>query len=99
MIPTLLLLDEPLGRLDSLTRLSMQQELLNLWRRAGYAVILVTHDVEEALLLAQRVVVLSARPAKIKSITHVDLPYPRRREDTRIVNLRHDILEALGFGE
>lgn len=96
--PKLLLLDEPLGRLDSLTRLSMQLELHNLWRKAGYAVVLVTHDVEEALLLAERVVVLSQRPAHIRSIIAVDLPYPRRREDPRIVALRHDILEALGYG-
>ncbi|RUW34872.1 MULTISPECIES: ABC transporter ATP-binding protein [unclassified Mesorhizobium] len=96
--PRVLLLDEPLGRLDSLTRLSMQQELLSLWRQAGYAVILVTHDVEEALLLSQRVVVLSERPASIKAVVEVDLPYPRHRDDSRIVKLRQQVLETLGFG-
>lgn len=95
--PHLLLLDEPLGRLDSLTRLTMQEEILSLWRQAGYTVILVTHDVEEALLLSQRVIVLSERPARIKSEVVVDLPYPRRRDDPRIVAQRQTILEILGF--
>ncbi|MFA6032184.1 MAG: ABC transporter ATP-binding protein [Myxococcota bacterium] len=95
--PHLLLLDEPLGRLDSLTRLTMQEEILSLWRQAGYTVVLVTHDVEEALLLSQRVIVLSERPARIKSEVVVDLPYPRRRDDPRIVAQRQTILEILGF--
>lgn len=95
--PGLLLLDEPLGRLDSLTRLTMQQELLSLWWHAGYSVILVTHDVEEALLLSERVVVLSDLPARIKAEIAVDLSYPRRRDDPRIVELRQAILEKLGF--
>ena len=97
--PRLLLLDEPLGRLDSLTRLGMQQELLSLWRQAHYSVILVTHDVEEALLLAERVIVLSERPARIKAEIEVSLPHPRRRDDPRIVELRQEILDILGFGE
>ncbi len=95
--PRLLLLDEPLGRLDSLTRLTMQEELLSLWRQARYTVILVTHDVEEALLLSQRIVVLTERPARVKAEVVVDLPYPRRRDDPRIVARRQEILETLGF--
>ncbi|MDW6020627.1 ABC transporter ATP-binding protein [Mesorhizobium sp. BAC0120] len=97
--PELLLLDEPLGRLDSLTRLSMQQELLALWQRAGYSVMLVTHDVEEALLLAQRVIVLSERPARVKAEIVADRPYPRHRDDPWIVDKRREILEILGFAE
>ena len=96
--PGLLLLDEPLGRLDSLTRLSMQQELIGLWRKTRCTVLLVTHDVEEALLLCQRVIVLSERPARIRSEIDVDLPYPRRRDDPRIVSLRRQILNTMGFG-
>lgn len=95
--PRMLLLDEPLGRLDSLTRLTMQEELMSLWRQAGYTVILVTHDVEEALLLSARIIVLSERPARIKAEVVVDLPYPRRRDDPRIVAQRQHILEILGF--
>jgi ABC-type nitrate/sulfonate/bicarbonate transport system ATPase subunit len=95
--PRLLLLDEPLGRLDSLTRLTMQGELLALWRQAGYTVILVTHDVEEALLLSERVVILSERPARIQAEVTVDRPHPRRRDDPLIVAQRQTILEILGF--
>jgi ABC-type nitrate/sulfonate/bicarbonate transport system ATPase subunit len=95
--PRLLLLDEPLGRLDSLTRLSMQQELLLLWQKARYSVVLVTHDVEEALLLSQHVIVLSERPGRVKAEIDVTLPYPRRRDDQRIVELRQYILEIMGF--
>ncbi len=97
--PRLLLLDEPLGKLDSLTRLAMQDELLRLWQRAGYTALLVTHDVEEALLLANRVIVLSDRPARIKADLAIGLPHPRRRDDARIVRLRHDILSIMGYDE
>jgi NitT/TauT family transport system ATP-binding protein len=97
--PRLLLLDEPLGKLDSLTRLAMQDELLRLWQRAGYTALLVTHDVEEALLLANRVIVLSDRPARIKADPPIGLPQPRRRDDARIVRLRHDILSIMGYDE
>jgi NitT/TauT family transport system ATP-binding protein len=63
--PRLLILDEPLGKLDSLTRISMQGELVRLWQAGGFTTVLVTHDVEEALVLAERVIVLSDRPARI----------------------------------
>jgi ABC-type nitrate/sulfonate/bicarbonate transport system ATPase subunit len=97
--PSVLLLDEPLGKLDSLTRLSLQDELLALWQAAGFTALLVTHDVEEALLLSDRVVVLSPRPARILSEIRVDLPRPRHREDPAFVALRHGILATLGHGE
>jgi NitT/TauT family transport system ATP-binding protein len=95
--PKLLLLDEPLGKLDSLTRLRMQKELLDLWKSAGFTALLVTHDVEEALLLADRVVVLSDRPASIVAEIRVDQPHPRRRDDATLVALRGSILEKLGI--
>jgi NitT/TauT family transport system ATP-binding protein len=95
--PRLLLLDEPLGRLDSLTRLAMQGELVSLWQRSGYTVLLVTHDVEEALLLADRVIVLSERPAHIKAEIVVGKPHPRHRDDPELVALRHKVLKILGF--
>lgn len=65
--PGLLLLDEPLAKLDSLTRLGLQTELVALWHTARFTAILVTHDVEEAFLLASRIIVLSERPARIKA--------------------------------
>ena len=95
--PALLLLDEPLGKLDSLTRLTLQGELLSLWRDKRFTAILVTHDVEEAVLLASRVIVLSERPARIKAEFAVDLPYPRHRDNPVLVALRRQILGTLGL--
>jgi NitT/TauT family transport system ATP-binding protein len=91
--PRLLILDEPLGKLDSLTRLTMQKELIDLWQRQGYTALLVTHDVEEALLLANRVIVFSDRPATIKKEFIIERPYPRHRDDPYLVDLRRQILE------
>jgi len=96
--PELLLLDEPFGRLDSLTRLTMQTELLALWRKVGFTALMVTHDVEEALLLADRVIVLSDRPARIVAEVTVQKPHPRRRDDAELIAQRRFILEKLGFG-
>jgi ABC-type nitrate/sulfonate/bicarbonate transport system ATPase subunit len=95
--PALLLLDEPLGKLDSLTRLTLQGELLSLWRAKGFTAILVTHDVEEAVLLSSRVVVLSERPARIQREFVVATPYPRHRDDPELVSLRREILASLGL--
>jgi NitT/TauT family transport system ATP-binding protein len=95
--PRLLLLDEPLGKLDSLTRLSMQSELVRLWQRSGLTALLVTHDVEEALVLAQRVIVFSPRPARITAELVVDRPYPRHRDDPQLVALRRQALSLLGL--
>ncbi len=94
--PGLLLLDEPFGKLDALTRMTMQEELLRLWNEARFTALLVTHDVEEALLLAQRVVVLSSRPARIVREVSVDLPYPRHRDNLALVALRREVLATLG---
>lgn len=94
--PKLLLLDEPFGKLDSLTRLKMQNELLQLWRDVGFTALLVTHDVEEALLLADRVIVFSDRPARIIAEVKVDKPHPRRRDDADLIHLRQTLLEKLG---
>ena len=96
--PRLLILDEPLGKLDSLTRITMQKELIELWQRQGYTALLVTHDVEEALLLANRVIVFSDRPAKIQAQLTIDRPYPRHRDDAHLVELRREILGLLGLG-
>jgi NitT/TauT family transport system ATP-binding protein len=95
--PRLLLLDEPLGKLDSLTRLTMQGELTRLWQQRGFTVLMVTHDVEEALLMAQRVIVFSERPARIRADLRVELPYPRRRDDPELLRLRHEALGLLGL--
>jgi NitT/TauT family transport system ATP-binding protein len=96
--PRLLILDEPLGKLDSLTRLTMQGELTRLWQRRGFTVLMVTHDVEEALLLGGRVIVFSDRPARIRADLKVDLPYPRHRDAPELLRLRRDVLGRLGMG-
>ncbi|MGE0800397.1 MAG: ABC transporter ATP-binding protein [Lautropia sp.] len=97
--PRLLILDEPLGKLDSLTRLQLQAELTGLWQRQRFTALLVTHDVEEALYLAERVVVLGPRPAAIVAELAVELPYPRRRGDPRLAELRHEALGHLGLAD
>ena len=95
--PKVLVLDEPLGKLDSLTRITMQAELVALWQRKGFTTLLVTHDVEEALVLANRVIVLSDRPARIKADIAVQRPYPRHRGDPYLADLRRQILGLLGL--
>ncbi|ABI62166.1 ABC transporter ATP-binding protein [Granulibacter bethesdensis] len=95
--PRLLILDEPLGKLDSLTRLTMQGEIQRLWQNAGFTVLLVTHDIEEALLLSERVIVFSDRPATVLADLIVDRPYPRHRDDAQLVSLRKEILGLLGM--
>ncbi|MDR3300594.1 MAG: ABC transporter ATP-binding protein [Candidatus Accumulibacter sp.] len=95
--PKLLILDEPLGKLDSLTRIEMQGELVSLWQKNGFSVLLVTHDVEEALFLAQRVVIFSPRPAKIVTEITIDSPYPRHRDDPKLTGRRREVLDQLGL--
>jgi NitT/TauT family transport system ATP-binding protein len=97
--PKLLILDEPLGQLDSLTRITMQQELVSLWQRARFTALLVTHDVEEAVFLANRVIVLSERPARITAEVVNARPYPRHRGDPHLAELRREILGHLGLAE
>ncbi len=94
--PRLLILDEPLGKLDSLTRIHMQQELVALWREQQFTTLMVTHDVEEALLMANRVVIFSPRPARIIDTINVPFSWPRRRDDPRLVQLRTQALSLLG---
>lgn len=95
--PRILILDEPLGKLDSLTRITMQAEIVSLWQRKGFTTLLVTHDAEEALFLANRVIVFSERPARIKADIRVDRPFPRHRGDPHLADLRRQILGLLGL--
>tara|TARA_B110000438_G_scaffold286473_1_gene317746 strand:- start:646 stop:1473 length:828 start_codon:yes stop_codon:yes gene_type:complete len=81
--PDLWLMDEPFGALDAQTRLTVQTEFIELWESEGKTVIFVTHDLEEAVLLADRVIVMTARPGRIKSDTIIDLPRPRVLDELR----------------
>ena len=78
--PSLLLMDEPFGALDAQTRTQLQTELLRTWEEEKKTCFFITHDVEEAILLASRVVVMSARPGRIKEVIDIDIPYPRNQE-------------------
>jgi sulfonate transport system ATP-binding protein len=89
--PQLLLLDEPFGALDAMTRIQMQQEILRIWEVERSTMILVTHDIDEAIFLGDEVVVMSSRPGTIQRIQPVDLPRPRDRSSTEFVALRRSI--------
>lgn len=78
--PEVLLMDEPFGALDAQTRTQLQTELLETWVKEKKTCFFITHDVEEAIILAQRVVIMSARPGRIKEIVNIDIPYPRTQE-------------------
>jgi NitT/TauT family transport system ATP-binding protein len=95
--PKVLILDEPLGKLDALTRITMQAELVSLWRRTGVTTLLVTHDIEEALSLANRIIVFSGRPARVLADLRVEAPYPRHRGDPDLADRRRRILGLLGL--
>lgn len=75
--PEVLLMDEPFGALDAQTRTQLQSDLLTVWEEQQKTCFFITHDVDEAIILAQRVVIMSARPGRIKEIVNIDIPYPR----------------------
>lgn len=97
--PKVLLLDEPLGALDAFTRMQMQDEILRLWKERGTTMILVTHDVDEAIYLSDRIVIMSPRPGRIEEIIDVNLSRPRQRNYPDFLRLRSKILEILNFAK
>ncbi|MBN9643808.1 ABC transporter ATP-binding protein [Corynebacterium mendelii] len=96
--PKILLMDEPFGALDALTRVQMQNNLLKTWQQDKRTVLFITHDVDEAVFLANRVVVMAARPGRIYDIIPIDLPYPRDDEmrlSPEFATLRNKIWQAV----
>ncbi|MEM0203826.1 MAG: ABC transporter ATP-binding protein [Archaeoglobaceae archaeon] len=93
--PELLLMDEPLSALDAQTRMEMQAELVKIWQRTKKTIVYVTHSIEEAVFLADRILVLSKRPARLKALLEVDLERPRNRFDARFTEISQRVYEFL----
>jgi ABC-type nitrate/sulfonate/bicarbonate transport system ATPase subunit len=91
--PKILLLDEPLGALDAMTRMHMQNELEKIWLEEATTMVMVTHDVEEAIYLSDVVVLMSCRPGRVKQVIPVDLPRPRKRDGAEFVAIKQALLE------
>lgn len=96
--PQVLLMDEPFGALDAYTRILMQEELLKIWEQNKKTVLFVTHSVDEAIYLADRIVVMSSRPGKIEKIIPVNMPRPRDRADSSYGKLSSEIFSVLEAG-
>jgi len=96
--PEVLLMDEPFGALDAQTRAQLQEDLLQTWQNEKKTAFFITHDVDEAVLLATRVVIMSARPGQIKEIIDIDLPYPRNQAskmDPEFIRLKNYIWDTV----
>src|SRR5207237_311318 len=93
--PKVLLLDEPLGALDAFTRMRMQDEVLRLWETRRTTMLLVTHDIDEAIYMSDRIVIMTPRPGRIERNIHITLARPRQRNSTDFLRLRSDILDHL----
>ena len=95
--PPVLLLDEPLGALDAFTRMNMQDEILRIWEKKQQLAIMVTHDVDEAIYMGTRVLVMDSHPGRIVSDLKIEQPYPRDRSSREFVEYRNEILKQLHF--
>ncbi len=97
--PKALLLDEPMGALDSFTRADLQDKLLELWKEKNTTMILVTHDIDEAIYLSDRIVIMTPRPGKISKVIDVSLPRPRHRGGVEFLAMRKEILELFELAQ
>ncbi|MBM7865589.1 ATP-binding cassette domain-containing protein [Heliobacterium gestii] len=95
--PKVLLMDEPLGALDAFTRMQMQEELLRIWQNRGTTIVFVTHDIDEAIYLSDKIVIMTPRPGKIRETIEVPLGRPRSRSHPDFWRIRSHILEIFGF--
>lgn len=97
--PPVFLLDEPFGALDAFTRMTMQDELLSMWQESKNIMVMVTHDIDEAIYMSSRVIILSNNPGRIKEDLKIDLPYPRNRSSDEFIDYRKYIYDVLDFGK
>ncbi|MDU6065341.1 MAG: ATP-binding cassette domain-containing protein [Anaerococcus sp.] len=95
--PEIFLLDEPLGSLDAFTRMNMQDEILNLWQEIKNLMIMVTHDVEEAVYMSTKIIIMEPRPGRIKEVVDINLDYPRDRTSQKFIEYRNKILKILNY--
>lgn len=93
--PDILLMDEPFGALDAQTRNILQEQLLEIWEKEKIKVMFVTHNVDEAVFLADKVIIMTARPGRIKDVVNIDIPRPRVRTETEVNKVRNVILKSL----
>ncbi len=96
--PEILLLDEPLGALDEFTRMNMQDEILNIWTQKRQLALMVTHSIDEAVYMGNRVLVMEANPGRIIADIRIDESFPRDRSSASFVEYRNEILNRLHFG-
>lgn len=96
--PDILLLDEPLSALDAFTRMNMQDEILAMWQENRQLVLMVTHDVDEAVYMGSKVVVMDANPGRISAVIPIELEYPRNRSNALFVEYRNQILDMMNYG-
>ena len=95
--PKILLMDEPLGALDAFTRMNMQNEILDMWQVNKQVVVMVTHDIDEAIHMSSRILVMEAHPGRIREEIKIDMDYPRNRSSSSFVEYRNHILDLLHF--
>lgn len=96
--PKVLLLDEPLGALDAFTRMNMQDEILRIWKEHNMTMIMVTHDVDEAVYLSDQIVVMTPRPGRVTKVVDVELSHPRARSSQDFLKYHGEVLELLDYG-
>ena len=95
--PKILLLDEPLGALDAFTRMTMQDEILRIWQENSMTMVMVTHDVDEAVYLSDYIIVMTPRPAKVEKIIKIEMSHPRARGQDVFLQYRTEILKILNY--
>ena len=95
--PKIILMDEPFAAVDSLTREKLQDELLALWHSTGITIVMVTHDIDEAVYLSDQIIVFSPQPGTIRNVYNIDTPRPRRRSDIALTSLKERIVKLFKY--